>query len=307
MRLPNAVRITEVGPRDGLQSIADFVATDDKVRLVDRLSETGVSAIEVTSFVSPRAVPQHADAREVMSRIRRKAGVVYRALVPNITGARLCAEAGADEMVFVVSASESHNRSNVNRTVEESLAEFGQVMECARDAGTDRVSATIATAFGCPMEGVVPPDRVVELSRRLADFGARDIILADTTGMANPVSVEKLLGLLESVVPVERIAVHFHNTRGTGLANVLSAVQCGVTAFEGSVGGMGGCPFAPGATGNVPTEDMAGMLEEMGIVTGVDLSALIACAIMAGQIVGMELPGQLMRAGRVCDTHPLPQ
>jgi hydroxymethylglutaryl-CoA lyase len=306
MKLPHTVSITEVGPRDGLQSVATRISTEDKVALVDAISESGVGSIEVASFVSPKAVPQHADAGEVMARIKRKAGVVYRVLVPNLKGAQLAVESGADGVVFLLSASESHNRLNVRRSVSDSLAEFASVADCARRGGIKGVSVTIATAFGCPFEGSIPPQRIVELAVRVRESGAAGVILADTTGMANPVGVARLLDVLAQHVPVGRISVHFHNTRGTGLANVLSALEFGITTLEGSVGGLGGCPFAPGANGNVATEDMVGMLEEMGVHSGVDLLALIGCARLAGRIVGQDLPGQLLKAGRVCDLHSIP-
>jgi hydroxymethylglutaryl-CoA lyase len=211
-----------------------------------------------------------------------------------------------DEINFVLSASETFNRNNVRRSVEESLREFQAIIDYLRTREISRVSVSVATAFGCPFEGKIAPEKVVRLAKRLRDCGATGIILADTTGMANPVGVKELLDALNHEWPVHEVAVHFHNTRGTGLANVLSALQCGVETFEGSVGGMGGCPFAPKATGNVPTEDMVNMLEDMGTNTGVNLPKLLACAKLAEDVVGEKLPGQVMKAGRTWDVHPTP-
>jgi hydroxymethylglutaryl-CoA lyase len=306
MNLPDTVAIVDVGPRDGLQARAEFVPTNKKIALVDALSETGLAAVEVTSFVSPKAVPQLADAHEVMKGIQRKRGVRYRVLVPNLVGARRAVESEADEIDFVLSVSETHNRNNVRRSVAESLQEFQAMIDCLQTGGIKRISVSLATAFGCPFEGKIAQEKVVTLAKRLKDSGATGIILADTTGMANPLGVGELLDALSNELPIDEVAVHFHNTRGSGLANILSALQCGVTIFEGSVGGMGGCPFAPGATGNVPTEDMVNMLEDMGIDTGVNLAKLLVCAKLAEETVGEKLPGQVMKAGRTCDLHPVP-
>lgn len=231
-----------------------------------------------------------------MRRIRRSPGVRYRALVPNLVGARRAEESGIDEIDFVLSASETHNRNNVRRTVEESLEEFRLISDCLRTSTVSEMHVSIATAFGCPFEGKIAEQSVALLAERVRELGATGIILADTAGMANPLGVMKLLEVLGKGMPIRELAVHFHNTRGAGLANVLSALQCGTTVFEGSVGGMGGCPFAPGATGNIATEDMVNMLEEMGISTGVNLVDLIACARLAEGIVGHELAGEVMKA-----------
>ena len=306
MNLPENVTIVEVGPRDGLQARAAIVPTDTKIALVDALSETGLGTVEVTSFVSAKAVPQLADADEVMKGIQRKNGVRYRVLVPNLVGARRAVESEADEINFVLSASETFNRNNVRRSVEESLCEFQGLVDYLRTGEIKRISVALATSFGCPFEGKIAPEKVVTLAQRLRDAGATGIILADTTGMANPIGVKELLDALSQELPMDEVAVHFHNTRGSGLANALSALQCGVATFEGSVGGMGGCPFAPGATGNVPTEDMVNMFEEMGIDAGVNLPKLLACAKLAEEMVGEKLPGQVMKAGRTCDLHSFP-
>lgn len=304
--MPKKVTIVEVGPRDGFQAKAEFIPTVKKIALVDALSDTGLKRIEVTSFVSPKAVPQLADALEVMQGIQRKAGVRYRVLVPNLVGAQRAVESGADGIDFVLSASESHNRNNVRRTVEESLKEFELVVDYCKKSRVSVISVSIATAFGCPFEGKIDEERVAVLAERLRELGATEIILADTTGMANPVGVMKLLDILNKKISIHEIAAHFHNTRGAGLANVLTALECGVTMIESSIGGLGGCPFAPGATGNIATEDLVNMLEEMGIKTGINLIKLIACAKLAEEIVGERLPGQVMKAGRICDLHPVP-
>jgi hydroxymethylglutaryl-CoA lyase len=306
MNLPETVTIVEVGPRDGLQARAAFVPTDKKIALVDALSEAGLAMVEVTSFSSPKAVPQLADAVEVMKGIQRKSGVRYRVLVPNLVGARRAVESEADEIEFVLSASETFNRNNVRRSVDESLREFQALVKCLQTGEIKRISVALATSFGCPFEGKISPEKVVTLAKRLRDSGATGIILCDTTGMANPFGVKELLDALSQELPIDEVAVHFHNTRGTALANVLSALQCGVSIFEGCVGGIGGCPFAPGATGNVPTEDMVNMLEEMGIDTGVSLAKMLACAKLAEEMVGEKLPGLVMKAGRTCDLHPTP-
>jgi hydroxymethylglutaryl-CoA lyase len=306
MKLPKRVRIIEVGPRDGLQAMDRCVDTKQKIALVDALSKTGLDTIEVTSFVSPRAVPQLADGAEVMKGILRQRGVRYRALVPNLVGARRAQSSGVDEIDFVLSASETHNRANVRKSVEESLREFTLAAEVMLRSGIKGMTVSIATAFGCPFEGTIAREKVIAMATQLKDSGATLIILSDTTGMANPVGVEGLLDALGTHLAIDDVGVHFHNTRGTGLANVLSALQCGITIFEGSVGGIGGCPFAPGATGNVPTEDMVNMLEDMGITTGVELPKLLACAMLTEEIVGEKLPGQVMKAGRTGDLHPAP-
>jgi hydroxymethylglutaryl-CoA lyase len=290
VRLPGSVSIREVGPRDGLQSEAPL-PVGARVRLVDALSGTGVGRIEVGSFVSPEAVPAMAGTDRVFASIRRRPGVVYSALVPNQRGAEDALAARADRLQVVVAASEAYNRRNVNRSVEETLAEVAGVV---RLAGPTPVDATVSTAWGCPYEGEVPAARVVGLAERLAMLGCRAVSLGDTTGMATPTRVEALLAALEGVVPVN---CHFHDTRGTGLANLLAAVQAGCRDFDTAVGGLGGSPTAPGAGGNVASEDAVHMLEDMGVSTGVDLDALLAAGRLAGELVGHRLRGQVLVAG----------
>jgi hydroxymethylglutaryl-CoA lyase len=296
LRLPETVEICEVGPRDGLQN-EDPVPVADRVRLIDALSHTGLQRIEAASFVSPTAIPPMAGAGEVMAQIERVPGVTYRALVPNEKGAELAIAAKADELEVVVSASETHNRKNVKRSVEESLDGAERLIGMAHDAGLP-VDGIVSTAFGCPYEGDVAVSQVAATAAQLLEHGADSVSFGDTTGMATPVRVDALLDELDRLgVDRARIGLHFHNTRGTGLANVLTALERGVRRFDASVGGLGGCPYAPGATGNVVTEDLVHMLDDMGVQTGVDLDALIACAHQAQDLVGRELPGQVMRSG----------
>jgi hydroxymethylglutaryl-CoA lyase len=293
---PSAVEIGEVGPRDGLQNEAP-VPIVDRIRLVDALSATGLRRIEAVSFVSPAAIPPMAGAAEVMAGITRRPGVVYRALVPNVKGAQLALAAAVDELEVVVSASETHNQRNVKRSVEDSIGAAAELTGLAHRAATP-VEAIVSTAFGCPYEGDVPEVSVATVAARLRDGGADRLSFGDTTGMATPARVHTLLDALEAVgIAPTTISLHFHNTRGTGLANVVTALGRGVVRFDASIGGLGGCPYAPGATGNIVTEDLVHMLDDMGIATGVDLDALIACAHLAQDIVGRELPGQVMRAG----------
>lgn len=295
--LPERAAIREVGPRDGLQN-EDPVPVDARVRLVDALSRTGLIHIEAGAFVHPKAIPAMAGSDEVFARIERVEGVRYTALVPNARGAELALEADADALEVVVSASETHNRRNVNRTVDESVAEIETLSGRARDAGKP-VEAVISTSYGCPYEGDVAPQRVAALAARLRDdCGVESICLGDTTGMATPRRVDETFDALEQEgFAAADVRLHFHDTRGSGLANALGALERGAWKFDASVGGLGGCPYAPGASGNIATEDLVHMLHDMGLETGVDLEALIECALLAEEIVGRKLPGQVMRAG----------
>ncbi|HVL64175.1 MAG TPA: hydroxymethylglutaryl-CoA lyase [Actinomycetota bacterium] len=296
MTLPSAVRIREVGPRDGIQSEKAQVATADKVRLIDALSETGLAFIEAVSFVSPKAIPNMADAREVWEGIDRKPGVFYSALVPNRRGAETAVECGVDGIQVFIAATDSYNLKNVNRTVKESLPNVKEVVDVASAAGIP-VEGTISTAFGCPYEGDVPPERVVEVSRWVMDCGISTISYGDTTGMATPRRVGDLIEAIRGSLPDLGLNMHFHDTRGTGLANVLTALELGVDYFDASIGGMGGSPYAEGATGNIATEDLVHMLEDMGIGTGVDLARLIEAGRLAQTFIQGELPGKVLRAG----------
>ena len=291
MELPASIDVREVGPRDGLQSEAPL-PVEARVRLVDALSETGVGRIEAGSFVSPKAVPAMADSARVFAEMRRRAGVTYSALVPNQRGAADALAAGADRLQVVVAASESYNASNLNRSVAETLEEIAGVV---RLAGRTPVDATVSTAWGCPYEGEVPVERVAELARTLLGMGCQAISLGDTTGMATPTRVEGLLAALRPLTSA--INCHFHDTRGTGLANLLAAMQAGCTDFDTAIGGLGGSPTAPGAGGNVDSEDVVHMVEDMGISTGIDLDRLLAAARMAGELLGRPLRGQVLIAG----------
>lgn len=293
--LPDRVTITEVGPRDGLQNEALIVDTEHKVEFVRRLSGCGFTRIEACSFVHPKAIAQMADAQAVMSALPRRENVTYIALVPNEVGARNAIAANAQEIATVVSASESHNRANVNRSVEESLAGVGRVAGLAAEAGLPW-AGYIATSFGCPYEGEVPVQHVIAISRRLRELGSYAISLGDTIGAANPRQVSAVVRAFQDALPGTPLRLHFHDTRGTGLANVLAALIEGVDSFDSSVGGLGGCPYAPGAAGNVATEDLVYMLERMGIETGVDLAKLIEVARWAENLVGRSLPGRVKDA-----------
>jgi hydroxymethylglutaryl-CoA lyase len=293
--LPKTISLREVGPRDGLQN-EDPVPTEAKVALIDALSRTGVKRIEAVSFVHPKAIPQMADADEVWSRIDRQPGVRYSALVPNMRGAERALAAGFHEIEAVVSASDTHNRKNVNRSTAESLDDIAVLIASAHDNGAT-CQVIVSTAWGCPYEGDVPEARVVEVASRAVRDGADGISFGDTTGMATPARVRRLIGEFRSAHPDVPLNVHFHNTRGTGLANVLTALELGVADFDASVGGLGGCPYAPGATGNVATEELVHMVEDMGVQTGVNLDAMVEVAAEAERIVGRTLPSQVLRAG----------
>jgi len=268
---PSRVTVYEVGPRDGLQNESTVVPVEAKVLYVDLLSEAGLSAIEATSFVSPRAVPQLGDAAEVMHTIQRRAGTRYPVLVPNEKGMARALEAGAEEIALFTAASESFTRANINCTIEESLDNFRPVMRLARENNV-RVRGYVSTAFGCPFEGYVPPHRVLEVALALFDLGVTEISVGDTIGVATPLAVEQVVGPLLPLAGADKLAVHFHDTRGTALANVLAALEMGITTVDASSGGLGGCPYAPGASGNLATEDLLYMLQGMGIETGVDLN-----------------------------------
>ena len=303
---PTEITIVEVGPRDGLQNINRNVATENKLQIVSALIAGGLREIEVTSFVHPKAIPQLADAVALVKLLPHLPGVHYWALVPNEKGAERAARSQLYGISVVVSASESHNRANVRMSVADSLARVPRILTIARAAGL-QVRAGIATAFGCPFEGDVPPARVIEIAARLVALGVDYISLADTTGMADPRQVALVLQQVRAALPDVTLAVHLHNTRGAGLANVLAAWQTGITIFDSSIGGLGGCPFAPGATGNVCTEDMAHMFERMGVRAGVDLNALLVAAHLTQDILGFDLPGQVLNAGPADRRHTLPK
>jgi hydroxymethylglutaryl-CoA lyase len=293
---PDAVRIREVGPRDGIQSESAQVATEDKIALIDALANTGLRFIEAVSFVSPKAIPNMADAREVWSGIDRKESVFYSALVPNKKGAEVAAELSADGMQVFIAASDSYNLRNLRRTTKESIPHIKEAADVARSAGIP-VEGTISTAFGCPYEGDIPPERVVEVSRWMLETGVESISYGDTTGMGTPRRVRDVIEALRAELPEIELNMHFHDTRGTGLANVLTALELGVDYFDASIGGMGGSPYAAGATGNIATEDLVHMLDDMDIGTGVRLDELIEVARLAQGLITGELPSKMLKAG----------
>lgn len=300
--LPGRISVREVGPRDGLQNEAP-VSAAAKIELIDRLSGTGVSRIEAVSFVRAEAIPQMADADEVWAGVRRAPSVRYSALAPNLRGARRALDAGFTEVEVVVSASDTHNRKNVNRGTAESLDDIAVIIAEAHQRGAT-CQVIVSTAWGCPYEGDVPVERVVAVASRAVADGADSVSFGDTTGMATPRRVWDLVGAFRSRHPGTPLNLHFHNTRGTGLANVLAALEMGVDDFDASVGGLGGCPYAPGATGNIATEELVHMVEDMGIGTGVDLAAMIGAAADAERIIGRQLPSQVLRAGPRTRTIP---
>jgi hydroxymethylglutaryl-CoA lyase len=293
--LPARISVREVGPRDGLQN-EDPVPATAKIALIDQLAKTGVSRIEAVSFVRAEAIPQMADADEVWAGVTKDPAVRYSALAPNLRGARRALDAGFTEVEAVVSASDTHNRKNVNRSTAQSLDEIAVIVDEAHRRGAT-CQVVVATAWGCPYEGDVPVDRVLAVAGRAVADGADAISFGDTTGMATPRRVRDLVGSFRSRHPDVPLNLHFHNTRGTGLANVLAALELGVDDFDASVGGLGGCPYAPGASGNIATEELVHMVEDMGVGTGVDLTAMIEAAGAAERIVGRELPSQVLRAG----------
>lgn len=293
--LPVDVTLYEVGPRDGLQNESRLIPTDDKVALIDALSGTGLRAIEITSFVNPKWIPQLADGVEVARRVTRQPGVDYSALVPNRQGFDSAVKAEMQEIAVFLSASETHNKKNVNKTIAATLEAFGEVVPPALERGM-RVRAYVSTVYGCPYEGKVDPGKALELCRALRAMGCYQISLGDTIGVANPRQVRDVLSRVLAENPIEAVAVHFHDTRGTALANILVAVEMGITTVDAALGGLGGCPYAPGASGNVATEDVVYMLEEMGVKTGVDLEKLIDCSRLASTLVGHEMPSKYYRA-----------
>ena len=304
MTTPSAgrVHIQEVAPRDGFQIEPRWVETADKIAFINAMSRTGVSKIEVSSFVSPKAVPMLRDAEEVFRAIERRPGVVYVALIPNARGAERAFAAKVDEFNFVMSASETHNRANMRMSTDQSLEALRGIMDLARGVSVSK-HASLATSFGCPFEGAVPLERVLSFVARYLDLGITGITLADTTGMANPRSIAAVIEPAAQRFPHMRLGLHLHNTRGLGLANALAGLDRGIRDFESSIGGMGGCPYAPLAVGNICTEDFVHMLHGMGYETGLDLDLLVAAARMTEDILGARLPGMVLRAGKASELH----
>ncbi len=298
--LPGSVRIREVGPRDGFQNEPETISTADKVALIDLLSATGLRRIEVTSFVRPDVIPQLSDAAEVLAAVQRREGVAFSVLIPNERGLERALEMRDrfDEVSVFLSASETHNRHNVNRSVADSLAGLEPTLRRAGEAGLRR-EGVIATSFGCPYEGAVPVERVFEIAERLAAAGCDEVGFGDTTGMANPRQVHEFFAAARERLGGVELTAHFHNTRGQGLANVVAALEEGVESFESSFGELGGCPVPPGSTGNVSSEDVVSMLHEMGVETGVQLPLLIAASRAAQEVLGRPLGAHVLRAGPV--------
>ncbi|BBW96093.1 hydroxymethylglutaryl-CoA lyase [Geobacillus sp. FSL W8-0032] len=296
-RWPAKVTIKEVGPRDGLQNEAAPIATADKIAWINLLSETGLSYIEVTSFVHPKWIPQLADAAEVAAGIRRKDGVTYAALVPNEKGLERALGAGVDEVGVFMSASETHNEKNINKTIAATFPVLEAVVKTAKQAGKT-VRGYVSTVFGCPYEGAVPVDQVLTVADRLLVMGVDELSLGDTIGVATPKQVEEVLAEVLRRFPVDRIAMHFHDTRGTALANIVVSMEMGITTFDSSLGGLGGCPYAPGASGNVATDDLVYMLHGMGIDTGIDVERLTKAALFIRDKIGRPLPSRYLQTVR---------
>lgn len=298
------IYFNDVVTRDGFQIEPNFIPTDDKIALIDALSQCGYAKIEATSFTSPKAIPMLRDAEEVMGRITRVPGVEYTVLVPNLRGAERAMESRADELNLVMSTSETHNLANLRMTRANSLAALTEVIKHVD--GRTPINVSLSTCFGCPMEGDVPLAVVQHYAQRFAELGVRGLTICDTTGMAHPAQVSRMVAILLTQLPDTQLTLHFHNTRGMGLANVLAAVEGGITRFDGSLGGLGGCPYAPGASGNICSEDAIHMLDAMGYDTGIDLDKLLNVARHLPEIVGHDVPGQVAKAGRITDLHPAP-
>ena len=298
------IHFNEVVTRDGFQNEPAFVATDAKVALIDELSACGYAKIEVTSFTSAKAIPMLRDAEEVVGRIQRAPGVEYTVLVPNLRGAERALESRPDEFNLVMSTSETHNLANLRMPREKSFAGLREVIDLAR--GHVPINVSLSCCFGCPMEGDVPEGEVLRWADRFAELGVRGLTICDTTGMAHPAQVSRLTRVLRQRFGSLQLTLHFHNTRGMGLANVLASVQQGIDRFDGSLGGLGGCPYAPGATGNICSEDAIHMLQAMGHDTGIDLPRLLQAARRLPEVVGHDVPGQVAKAGLITDLHPAP-
>lgn len=298
--------VQEVVTRDGLQNEDQFVPTEKKIQLINKLTNAGLDKIEVTSFVSPKAVPNMRDAEDVMNGIDRKSGVTYSALVPNLKGAQRAVACGVEEINLVVSVSDTHNQKNVRRTTEQSFENFRDMISFLSNTGIS-INGTLGTSFGCPYEGRISEDNVLRFVDQYLELGVSGITLADTTGMATPIQVFQLSEKVLKHWPRLPLTLHFHNTRGMGLANVIEGIRAGVTRYDASLGGLGGCPFAPGATGNICTEDLVHMLTFMGYQVGADLDRLINSVKYLQSVLSREVPGQIIKAGKITDLHPVSQ
>lgn len=297
MQLPKHVTLKEVGPRDGLQNEKTHLATADKVQLVNLLSQTGLNYIEVTSFVHPKWIPQLADAVEVLQTIKRQKDITYAALVPNMRGLERALQAEVDEVSVFMSASESHNQSNINKSINETFPILQEVVVGAK-AANKNVRGYISTVIGCPYEGYIQPEKVLRVTEKLLEMGVDEISLGDTIGVGVPTQVENLLEELLKRYPAENFAMHFHDTRGTALANIVQSLEMGITKFDSALGGLGGCPYAKGASGNVATEDLLYLLDEMGIKTGVELNKVLEAALFIEQKLGKAVASKQMAIAR---------
>ncbi len=296
MRIPiDSVKVVEVGPRDGLQNENVTVPTEAKIEYITALADAGLKVIEAGAFVSPKWVPQMADTAEVYREIPKDPGVEFPVLVPNMKGLERAIEAGVKSIAIFTAASDTFNKRNINMTIDESFANYAPVTARARAEGM-RVRGYVSTAFGCPYEGDVPPEKVLEVSARLLDLGCYEVSAGDTIGVGTPMQVQGVIGMLLQVIPASKLAMHFHDTRGTALANTLAALEMGIATFDASSGGLGGCPYAPGASGNLATEDLIYMLDHMGIETGVSLDRLVAASSIVGPYLDHPLPGRYLQA-----------
>ena len=296
MRIPvDSVNVVEVGPRDGLQNEKVTIPTEAKIEYITALADAGLKVIEAGAFVSPKWVPQMADTAEVYREIPKDPGVEFPVLVPNMKGLERAIEAGVKSIAIFTAASDTFNKRNINMTIDESFVNYAPVTARARAEGM-RVRGYVSTAFGCPYEGDVPPEKVLEVSARLLDLGCYEVSVGDTIGVGTPMQVQGVIGMLLQVIPASKLAMHFHDTRGTALANTLAALEMGIATFDASSGGLGGCPFAPGASGNLATEDLIYMLDHMGIETGVDLDRLVAASSIVGPYLDHPLPGRYLQA-----------
>lgn len=305
------IYVNDVGVRDGFQIEKAIIPTETKISVIDQLTATGLAKVEATSFVHPKFVPNMADAETVLKEIARREGVAITAITPNIKGMERAIAVHTsggriDEMNLFMSASETHNMANVKRTTNQSLADFAVMVPMAKAAGI-RLNGCVSTSFGCPFEGSVDEAKVMDFAERYLDIGFDGITFADTTGMANPAQVGRMMREARRRFAAAEITLHFHNTRGMGLANVIAGIAAGVTSFDSAIAGLGGCPFAPGATGNICTEDLVNMLNDMGFDSGVDIDQLLAIAVKIPAIVGHDVPGQVMKAGKTMHLHQIPE
>ena len=295
MELSSEVKLREVAPRDGFQSFRDFIPTERKLEIIKSISQAGVKDIETTSFVSPKAIPQLSDAADLMAKVPRQ-GISHAALVPNLKGAQNAITAGVDQLVVVISATDVHNQANIGRSIEKSLADLDAIFALAQDKNI-AVNGAVGVSFGCPYQGDVPEEEVFKIVEEYISRGAAGVILADTIGMATQTRVDRMVREFRVRFPGTDFVLHFHNNRGTAMANLLAALLAGATSFDTALGGIGGCPNVPRAAGNLPTEDVVYMLEDMGVNTGIDLEALIGAAHLLEKILGYTLPGQVMKSG----------